>query len=372
MEKLIGRVISWDRTFSLFGMTFFAFFIIFARICFQPFDCIDMPWGGNAWSINPAILCYEGDHISVVVVGVIAVLIMATMLAMVTNCVVNYQKLLDSEGFSFVIRTRFLFFRFRPGLQWWMLGFLARSVLITLLPVVFAGRPALQIISVGLVLAIWMYLQQQTWPWGRGVMNIMDGIMVICLIIMLIGLGLLTSVTDEVQSDSQWAALVLLFGFLGIVFLKFAQVLIRGILRKIFPGEFRSYDFFICHQAEGAGALARLVRQMVVDCGVEEKRIFFDGDANGRMDIVENAIMNSRQFLLIVTPTVWYQKWPAIEMCCAYENKCPIVVLDCCFDGCRTVMGTDGVHNGRPHSRQSLGVTVSDKSAAVATDVELA
>lgn len=68
---------------------------------------------------------------------------------------------------------------------------------------------------------------------------------------------------------------------------------------------------------------------MMIDCGVEEKRIFLDTDGEGRLDVIENAIFASKTFLVVVTPNIWLQRLPSIEMCCAFENNVPIVVLDC-------------------------------------------
>jgi hypothetical protein len=152
-------------------------FMSIAMNSFVPFQCYnhEIPPESQSMLKYPSVLCGQGDHGSMVGMGVVAVLFTLLMLGFVIYFTLSAPRLSASDA-EFLIKFKFLFFRFRSDRYYFNTLFLLRNMLIGLAPAVSTND---QVVQTGFVLCVVLAalsLQMYLWPWREWILNWCDGI----------------------------------------------------------------------------------------------------------------------------------------------------------------------------------------------------
>ena len=234
------------------GTIFLVLLIAIVASVTAPFVCYGHP-GSSGFSMvaSPSVLCFKSQpHSAMVTVSIIMiVLVVVPFLAVVVHATYRY-RVHTSRGTSVGKHLRafaFLFFRYTPRCYYYGSVTAVRGLLLSLIPTVARDSPSVQVILIGLVLAVSGYLQSYLLPWRAVEANAIDAATSIVLITMLI-CGALSTAPTGAATAVGIAAMILFVLFFAFTFAGIVLSIYKRLLSRPF------FDFFLCHHKAGASA----------------------------------------------------------------------------------------------------------------------
>ena len=130
-------------------------------------------------------------------------------MTLVVFATVRYKRTIADNGIAvnFLQNFRFLFFRHKPAYFYW--NCLARSVLLCMIPVVFAA-PAVQVIVVTLVLVFFQVLQVYLQPWRAPLANMIDAVSSTSMVLLMVCIALTGDFNDSASAVGFVATVIMI------------------------------------------------------------------------------------------------------------------------------------------------------------------
>lgn len=326
LMMLIGRYVAgkkqldFDHFFNLVGLVMLVFYISITIAVVRPLHCIMNPNGTSSMASNPAVVCWEDDeHTTLVILGVIGLILYPiSIMAFIGHVTLRYPALIASgQGLQVLVRYRFLFQRFKPNCYYWGICYVIRNFFISLAPVIFRDNAIWQVVFIQIVIITSVTLTAYLTPWRTAVANA-------CELWSTIGLCVFMQVAAffvGTDGNENMLGIVLSGLIFGIIFFVVC-VLTQAAYRRFFP----SLDFaaFLCHHKEAAGSLARFCKtQMEKESG---QVIFLDSDQLDDIELIFEIVRAMTKNLVILqSKMVLTRPWCAGEITTAYGNKIPII-----------------------------------------------
>merc|ERR1719396_110431 len=102
-----------------------------------------------------------------------------------------------SSTSCFLVRYRFVFYRFRPTVWWWGSVIIARQLLLAFSLLVFPDDPYAQIVYIVTVLVLYISAAACAWPWKCSELNIVEIGTLGCLTLFIVVAGAFAPRTDN-------------------------------------------------------------------------------------------------------------------------------------------------------------------------------
>jgi len=323
--RFAGQRIKLDALLNVNGILLLSFNLTLTLAVLMPLQCIPNPNGTAGVSANPGVICWDSDeHWALVALALFGIMAYpVAILALATTVTLRYPGLVASgKGLEALQRYAFLFMRFRREAYFYGVLLLCRNSLVALIPVVMVEVPNLQIVSMGAVLLASAALQARLWPWKTEAANLCDLAMVLMLVVILLAAAPLLKVEEgnkeEVLGTLISVALILMVAVpLGVVALMVSRRL-RSSSR---------FAVFLCHHKAGAGALARFVKMILAKHS--PSRVFLDSDQLEDLALIFDAVRQSQNLVVLLSPELLKRMWCAGEISTAHSNGVPIIPVIC-------------------------------------------
>jgi len=325
LSRAAGHRIKLDALLNLNGMLLLAFNLTLTLAVLMPLQCIGNPNGTASVGANPGVICWSSDeHWGLVVLALFGIIVYpVSILALATVVTLRYPGLIASgQGLEALQRYAFLFSRFKRETYFYGLLLLCRNSVVALLPVLLVEAPNLQVVSMGAVLLASAAVQARLWPWRTDAANFCDLAMVLMLVVILLAAAPLLKVEEgnkeEVLGTLISVALILMVAVpLGVVALMVSRRL-RSSSR---------FAVFLCHHKAGAGALARFVKMILAKHS--PSRVFLDSDQLEDLALIFDAVRQSQNLVVLLSPELLKRMWCAGEISTAHSNGVPITPVIC-------------------------------------------
>jgi len=323
-EKALGRQVTSDQVWNAQGNVMMIIYPSLAMMALMPLRCTSNPDESSSMIMGRSILCWEGEHNAMVVLGCIAVFIyIIAFISYVAYAVRVYPVRMARDGAAFVRQYAFLFRRFRADRYYYALVFVIRNVSMALVPVVFADSPAMQVLAMAFLLFVLFGAVCYLLPWCSKTANLLDCFVTICLLLLLtIGIIHSPMETESVEVTMQVIMTILLVGMFGLGFI----VIKVHIYRYLFPA--KKYGIFLSHHKGGAQLLARWFKQMLTDRMYDG--VFLDSDNLDELSsLIQTVASETKNLVILLTQETLCRLWCGCEIISATQNGTNIVLVSC-------------------------------------------
>ncbi len=316
---------TFDQYLNLVGLISLIGNVSITMAVVRPLHCLKNPNGSSAMASNPAVICWDSEqHTWLLVLGILGLLLYPiSFLAVIAHVTWRYPHLVASGfGLRLLARYRFVFQRFTQACYFWGLCFILRSLLISIIPVVLADLGTCQVISIDVVLTLGLGATASFRPWRTAVANHSELMTMTMLAIFILIAAFFIETNDEEQ---QALASVLAFIVIGIAVVA-TSLVGRSVLLRWLARQF--YDIFLCHHKEAAGSLARFIKTNIEDyLGVS---VFLDSDELDSIESIFDIVGRcTGNLVVLLTKMVLTRVWCAGEITTAKVNNIPIVPVAC-------------------------------------------
>lgn len=324
IERALGRKVTFDQIWNAQGNVVMIIYPSLAMMALMPMRCSSNPDESSSLIAERSVLCWEGEHNSMAVLGCIGVLAyIIAFVSYVAYAVRVYPMRIARDGALFVRQYQFLFKRFRADRYYYALMFVIRNVTMALVPVVFADSPAMQVLAMSFLLVVIFGAVCYLLPWRTGMANLLDCIVSTCLLTLL-SIGIILSPVDSesVEVTMQVIMVILLLGIfgLGLIFLAF------NFYRYLFPA--KKYGIFLSHHKGGAQLLARWFKQMLTDRMHDD--VFLDSDNLDELfSLIQTVASETKNLVILLTQETLCRLWCACEIVSATQHGTNIVLVSC-------------------------------------------
>jgi len=254
-----------------------------------------------------------------VATGLAATLIPIGFFAGACYVVYKLPKMLAEGDTGFLNAFRFLFFRFRTGAHWFIIVFLLRNLIISLVPAI--GNQVIQILLLECIMIPLLVLTVYTMPWGVFMANVLDASNTIFLCILLIVFALFT---DDVDGKllAQICVVIVIGAFCGIL-----AAVGWGIYER-FVRSGKPFQFFICHHKAGAGNFTRLLKMILQSNSGVVRKVFLDSDDLRDLGTLFGTVSSDLETLVVLlSKEILLRPWCMGEVSTAYANKIQVVTV---------------------------------------------
>mmetsp|Transcript_75267 Transcript_75267/g.130335 ORF Transcript_75267/g.130335 Transcript_75267/m.130335 type:complete len:1260 (-) Transcript_75267:81-3860(-) len=190
-----------DAVLNALGMIFQALYISMVLTVAKAFDCFESPNSERTLRFAPSTICYEGDHIPLIIFSTIAgVVYVLGFMALMSWVVV--QAPLKITNSSFALRYKFVFFKYSPTMWWFCLPMMFRSMLISLVTVVSPNDGYMQFLLMLFILVIFGFVHLMCLPYSDRYANHLEtGELAMLIIILGIGSWFLADSDGSSNAD---------------------------------------------------------------------------------------------------------------------------------------------------------------------------
>jgi len=207
----------WPKTVNSAAQVWQALYISIVLVAFLPFQCYDHPNGDSSVTEFPQVICGEGDHGTMVALGVFFIVVYGVGffgICLWANITAPRMSLLRP---SFTLYTRFLFYRFRSDTWYWGSVLMVRSFLIAMVPIVSPDNGNVQVLMLICIVGVFMLLQSHVLPWKTYLLNVSDTAVLLMLLLIA---GAASAFTRQEDASSGFTTFILLtfcMGFLTVL-----------------------------------------------------------------------------------------------------------------------------------------------------------
>ncbi|CAE8615264.1 unnamed protein product [Polarella glacialis] len=300
------------------GTIFSALFLSIVVSALVPLVCYAHP-GTNRSSILtiPSILCFQDQqHISMMILGILSFSVVSCpfwAFAMLgTWFFPRWVARGDESSNSRLWMFRWLFYRFKPETYYYGIGFLTRSLLISLVPVLPGLRDdrASAVIMMCILLQASVVFQAWLQPWRAHLANIADAVMTSTLLLLLICNSMFTQF-DVQRGNLETTSLAIFVIWISV------GVLTAGwfLYMRVKSSMYKPFQYFICHHKAGAGSFSRLLKQLLTSSIGFKKSVFIDSDDLKDLDRLFDYVASSTDSLVILcSAEIMSRPWCLGEM----------------------------------------------------------
>jgi len=243
-----------------------------------------------------------------------AILTLSIPLSFLVKCIyVVYvaERRVKEHDTTFFLKYKFLFQRFKARTRWYAIFFLARNTLVSLTTAV--ADTAWQITIVQLILVISLGVTCSTMPWRSMIVNWIDAL---SCVVVIATLNLAALQTREETRD--FVVVLTISGFVVFGLALVCGAAVAFYLRLL--QQAKQYRFFICHHKAHAGAMARLLKMVLMHSGKVTRRIFVDSDDLKHLDNLFNYVRNETETLVVLcTSEILTRPWCVGEITTAVQ-----------------------------------------------------
>jgi len=305
----------WEKRSFMYGSSGTLFITLLVPILtalVAPLRCEEHPNGLSTVQGYPSVVCwsdaFDSPHSGMVVMSLCSCVLPAAVMAGVLYAVFLFPSKLRKGDTSFLQSTMFLFFRFRSEAHWYIVVFVVRNALISLVPVIPDAAAQIQIMF--FILTVSMILTVYVWPWRVAEANALD---VGCCFGLTVMLTCAAFFVGDVSAQT-WAifCLVLVSTLLLIVFSVFSLAIHQRMKNRILTKKFK---FFISHHKEASGNFARLLKLHLMDNQkvhhhLSGRQVFLDSDGLSDLAALYDTVRCHTDTLLVLcTRSLFERPW---------------------------------------------------------------
>lgn len=304
------------------GTLFMTVFISITSVILEPMVCVGHP-GGHATPKNyPTVLCWE-SHIHWQLISASCALLVGPMSFLVGSLYVlrEFPLRMQASDVAFLHSYAFLFFRFRPEVHWYSIVLLLRNTLSSIIPVV--PDPVWQIELLGTLLIFSLVLMVRVFPWRITKANLLDAGCTIGVLLLVHVSAFFVPHPLRPQSSSALVYLCIVFVFIGLT--GPPLVLAYNAYLKLKQRRFR---FFICHQKANSGALARLLKIMIIEA--KACTVFIDSDNLTNLEVLFDFVAQRTDTIVVLASYgSLTSPWCLGEICTAQLHEVHLFGVRC-------------------------------------------
>mmetsp|Transcript_18988 Transcript_18988/g.44264 ORF Transcript_18988/g.44264 Transcript_18988/m.44264 type:complete len:1820 (-) Transcript_18988:53-5512(-) len=300
---------------GVIGSVFMMFYISILGTILLSMQCDEHPSG--KWTVNayPTIVCWEGgDHVPMVMVALIALVIPVSFLAKCSQVVWIAPQRIQKMDLDFLQTYSFLFKRFRAETRWFAIVFLLRSALIAMMPIITIVTWKIMILQTVMIASI--VITAYFRPWCAAPAEFLD---ISSAAVVMIILTLVAFQSDDSQNPELMATVATLS--MVAVLVGIATFVLISAYSWI--AQFRKrYQFFICHHKAHAGAVARLLKMVLVESPRIGRKVFLDADDLVHLDTLFDFVRHhTEQLLVLCSAEILLRPWCVGEITTAHINN---------------------------------------------------
>lgn len=339
-HKRKGTPIDWPVIVNTLGMLFSFFFVAIAVLSVEPLRCATKhPFGKSALDKKPDVVCsfdapFGETYGAMVGLSIVALIFYVIIyLSLVGWAVFKHQSMVVSQNRFFIRSTRFLFFRWKNDCYFWTVFWHVRSLFVALVPIITAAgsggggddsaRGIFQIVILIAMFCLWGAEVSSQKPWRYSRLVLLDRFTTFTFVLMALGASYQSH--ESVQTFVTIAIIAMftfIFGFIG-----------REIYLAKFPSKASMVDFFISHNKQSAGLVARsLAKQLEYH---SSGTVFLESDHQDNADAVNDANRTCKNFVVLWTDAIASDSACAVQIATAVHNKQSVYVME-----------SDSVENG--------------------------
>ena len=325
-----GGGLKREELFNINGLVLMTLYVTLTIVSLLPWQCISNPNGTLTMQTQPGVICFNSEeHTTLMFLSILGMLMYPVpMLAVSIQATVMYPSYVaGGQGLIIVNRYRFIFERFRATRYFFGVLYLCRNTLLSLIPVVFANYPSIQVTMLAAVMLLGMIIQMRAWPWRTKVANITDMMFSSSVVLFLVIAGPILSFETEADRQSYAAFLSWTFCALLLLFLlAFFWVALLYLRRRVNP--VKPYKIFLTHQKGAAGSLARFIKYILNKYSGDG--VFLDSDELQDLDSLFECVRAHTSFVVpLLTPGLLTRPWCVGELATAFLNRVPILPISC-------------------------------------------
>ncbi|CAK9050882.1 40S ribosomal protein S6, partial [Durusdinium trenchii] len=316
-----SRNFRWSNLLRTAGSIFLIFFIVLFSMLLAPFQCNSHPNGAYTVKRYKTVFCDgESEHVTMFVIGGFSCLMPIFFLAVCTWIVtVELPRRVARSDAQFLSSCSFLTKRFRPGMEIASVFFLIRNALVVMCPLV-TSTPG-QLLMMSIILYINLTLVAYYKPWRFTICNWLDNFLLGGMLVIL-DMGSI-SVKD---SDPQVTILVVML-FLSMMIASILGTMGLGMYRYFQQKYQKQFRYFLCHQKNATGSMARLLK-MELELRLPKTKTFIDcDDLNDLTRLFSYVGQDTETFLVLCSPAILTRKWCVGEMVTARANGVHTLLL---------------------------------------------
>lgn len=311
----------WNRFLRTLGTISMVFFIILFSLLLAPFQCQEHPSG--FWTIRRygTVFCDgTGEQVHMFIVGGLACSMPITFLAICSWAImVKLPRSLAQSDAHFLEACSFLIRRFRPGTEMFSVIFLVRNAMVAMTPLIFAKSGRLVTMSLLLYVNIMMVAFFK--PWRFMVCNLLDMVLLMGMLVIL-DMGFVAA-----RDTNENATMLIVMGFMLAMLLAVFATLTYGSYKFVAQKYRKQFRFFLCHQKNAAGSMARLLK-IQLERALPGTKTFIDcDDLNDLTRLFSYVGQDTQTFLVLGSPSILTRKWCVGEMVTARANKVDTLIL---------------------------------------------
>jgi hypothetical protein len=206
------------ETVNTIGTIYQAAFITIAMTSISPMRCYGHPNGDHSLVSDPQIICGEGEHPVMLIMGLATMLLFVVCFIFYYIYAVHKMPQLAAVDPLFYRSRKYMIFRFRSSTWYWGVVFLVRNFCCALTTVVDPNRPYLQTVLLVIVLLTYMVFQVRVWPWKTEGLNFIDLVSTWCIpLIVFFSSAFIFDASAEDEHTALWLVSVFYFVCIGTI-----------------------------------------------------------------------------------------------------------------------------------------------------------
>jgi len=310
LPKLVGAV----------GTVIYIFFISIVATLVSPLECNLHPTGQWTMARYPTALCWEetSEQMPMIAIMVVGMIVPVAFLAACCWAVMVYPRKAHQGDASFLRVVSFLTIRFRAEVHWYVIFYLLRNLVLSLIPL--SPDVVLQTMGIQVVLLTSFVVTLTVRPWRVHQANNLDAA-VVGTMLFLITLGSFFAEDPDPEAMS-YICLATIF----LVVAAAVAIMAFNLCSRLLVRERRFFEFFVCHHKATCGCFARLLKMLLESSQSVTGRVFIDCDDLTDLDNLFNTVGTDVENLLVICcRDILSRPWCVGEMATAHSHGVNII-----------------------------------------------
>ncbi|CAE7226708.1 Gabbr2 [Symbiodinium natans] len=222
-----------SKTLSTMGQVIQVTFTIVSKTALEPMMCYSHPNGKQGLMKHNGIFCFESpEHTSMLILGLLLLCGLIAFYALAVFGTVFAPRAAKQGRATFLQSIRFLIARFRVDYWWYGTFMLPRGLMLSLSIVLAADYPYVQMLLIVLILELYMMVQLIVWPWKLPALNLFDGIVSVCLVMMMVCMGAFTPALPAELKESLTSVSIAIMVMMQVVVLAMVGVTVSAMIYR--------------------------------------------------------------------------------------------------------------------------------------------
>jgi hypothetical protein len=331
LTTLRPGLIKADGLLNAVGEVLIEFYVSITIAVLAPMNCYEHPNGTQSMKGRPDILCGEGDHVTMMVLSMLALLVYPVACFGITIIATwQHPKRMARNDIGMLVRCHFIFNRWRPQCYWFAIPAVSRNFFVALWPMVIPEKEndvAVMLMIATLLIALLLLCLIQ--PRRTPAMGALD-VQISSIQLMILGVGAMSIYSGTLKSNFMSWCLMLMT--ISIAVTSSILVLLKGLQylsKNRSPGSW-CFDIFLDHHAASGGNAVRVL-QVFLTSAVQRGKVFYDVDwymANkGVLGVITDAAKLSKNCLVVLGNETWCRDWCVAAIISAASTKVPLQTI---------------------------------------------